>query len=117
MVLENNSCLVLQNALGRELLEDLLERGLTHRVLTNVEFTLLLFNHTEEVTNGLIVTWHAELEEITTLLNQLNLGEALRQQKCTCKAVLHRVDVVHEVDDSHGVGSGSGTRLGLEDQV
>ena len=59
----------------REVLEDLLKRGLLDTVLLNVEFLLLLLDLPEEEPNGLVLSWQAKLVEVTTLLEKFNVFE------------------------------------------
>jgi hypothetical protein len=76
---KSQRCLVLKNALACECLEDLLQRRLIDRVLSNVANQLLILDQTEDSTDCLTLTWNSELEEITALLNQLDLREVFAE--------------------------------------
>jgi len=73
----------LEDALRSELLEDLLQRGHAHRVLTNIEIVFLVFNITKEETDRFIVASKLELKEIAALLDQFYLTERLGQSMRT----------------------------------
>ena len=63
----------------REVLEDLLKRSLRDRVFLDFHFKLVLFNHSEEVTDGLVLSRHANLVEVAALLQHLHLLEDLSE--------------------------------------
>jgi len=67
--LEHQRCLVFQDTLNSELLENLLEGGLADGVLGDVEFFLFVFDTAEEEADRLVVAGQTELEEVAALLD------------------------------------------------
>lgn len=76
-----------------------------------------MFDDAEEVADGLVVAGHTELEEVAALLDQFHLRETLRQEQRAREPVLHRVNIIDEVDDSDCVGLDSGARQRLKLEI
>ena len=57
----------------------------------------MILNHSEQVTNREVFPWDPHLEEVTTLLIQLNLREETTEELNDTQTLLERVDVVDEV--------------------
>ena len=72
----------------RKVLEDLLQRGLAHAILSNVVLLSLPFDLTEQVSNRLVFFGNSDLVEVAALLEQLYLFELLRQELDESEAVL-----------------------------
>lgn len=61
--------------LVREALEDLLERGLAHRVVVELVLDLELLDKLEEEANGLVVAFNAQAHVASVVLDHLNNAE------------------------------------------
>ena len=71
-----------------KVLEDLLQRSLTHAVLSDTKLFPLPFNLTEQVANGLVFFGHSDLVEVRTLFKELNLLKLLRKELDEIEATL-----------------------------
>jgi len=71
-----------------KVLEDLLQRGLAHAVLSDSQLFPLAFDLTEQVANGLVLFGDSDLVEITTLFEELNLLKLLRKELDEIEATL-----------------------------
>ena len=63
-----------------EVLEDLLERSLADSILRYLHLLLPLLNQAKHEANIFVLARHAQLEEVTTLLQKVNPLEFLHQQ-------------------------------------
>jgi len=87
--MESEGCLVSGDALISEVLEYLLEGGLRHAILLNVQARFVLLELTKEPPNRLIFLRHSQFEELTAVLKQLNLFEVFSKESDELEAVLH----------------------------
>jgi len=97
---ESERCLVI-HALLREVLEDLLQRGLTHAILSNPKLLPLPFDLTEQVANRLVFFRHSDLVEVAALLKEFHLVELLRQELDEAEATLLRVEELDQTLQAH----------------
>jgi len=92
----------------REVLEDLLERSLRDRVLLDFHFSLVLFDLSEEVTDGLVLSGHTNLVEVAALLQQLHLLEDMSESFDEIESIGLSVDELYESRQAHIAGMGVG---------
>ena len=72
---EGVSCLVAGYTLLGKRLEDLLKRCLGHVVLLDAKLALLVFKLAEEPADSLVLSRDSKLEELTALLQQLDVSK------------------------------------------
>ena len=89
------------HALLREVLEDLLQRGLTHAIFCNPKLFPLAFDLAEQVANCLVFFRHSDLVEVAALLQELDLVELLRQELDEAEATLLGVEELDQTLQAH----------------
>ena len=98
---ECKGSLVTRNALVGKVLEDLLKCGLGHTVLLDAQISLLLLKLSEKPANGLTFLGHAEFEEFTALLEDLNLLEVACEVCEDPEAIRLCFQELEKVDQAH----------------
>lgn len=99
--LEGEQTLVRVSALVSEILENLLKRGLGHRVLRDVELCFLVLDCAENESNRSLILGHSELVEVTALLKNLDLVKETSEAFDEFESVLLDVqegNKVHELN-------------------
>ena len=84
-----------------EVLEDLLQRGLAHAILSNPSPFSLPFDLTEQVANCLVFFGYSDLVEVAALLEELNLLELLCQELDEAEAALLCVEELDQTLQAH----------------
>lgn len=72
---ESKGSLITSDTLCCEDLENLLERRLRHAVLLDAKAALLMLKLAEKPSDSLVLLGHAQLEELSALLQKLYLGK------------------------------------------
>ena len=106
---ESESSLVARYALVGKVLEDLLECRLHDAVLLDTQAALLTLELTEEPADRLVLLGHAQLEELSALLEDLDLLKVARQVGQDAEAVdlcFEELEKVAETDFTIGVQAG-----------
>ena len=106
---ESEGSLVARYALVGKVLEDLLECRLHDAVLLDTQAALLTLELTEEPADRLVLLGHAQLEELSALLEDLDLLKAARQVGQDAEAVglcFEELEKVAETDFTIGVQAG-----------
>ena len=95
--LEREQTFISCRALISEVLEDLFERSLGHRVFWDTEFSLLVFDSAKHKANCPLFLGNSKLVEVTTLLQDFNLIEK------TSKALNEFESIGLNVNERHKV--------------
>lgn len=98
---KGEGCLLISNACVGKDLEDLLQCRLCNAVLFDSKCTLFVFQLAEEPSDCLLLLGDAKLEELTTLLQDLNFLEVSGQEGQDSKAVGLRTQPLDQVSETH----------------